>query len=92
MPKLEENNPAFGMHRVGHLAPSRDLFRAVDARRPGIALAARLDLRTFGHHEPGAGALTVIGGHEVVGDISRLRAARTRERREDDPIAQGVRT
>ncbi len=53
MPQLREDHPAVGMHRVGDGAPAVDLRRAVDARRPGIALATGFDLRALADHEAG---------------------------------------
>ena len=62
----------------------------VDARRPGVTLATRLDLGALADHETGRGALTVILGHQLGGDIAGLRAALTRQRWQDDAVGQGV--
>lgn len=90
VPKLGEDHPAFGMHRIGHCAPAVDLRRGVDARGPGITLAAGLDLRALADHEPGRGTLAVIDGHQVCGDVAGLGASLARERRQDDAVFQGV--
>jgi hypothetical protein len=39
MPKLQEDQAAGLVHRVGYEAPALDLFAAVNAGRPGIALS-----------------------------------------------------
>ncbi|MNN88369.1 hypothetical protein D3C81_2060450 [compost metagenome] len=92
MPQLGENHPVHGMHGVGDFAPTGDLLRRMNARRPRITLATRFDLCAFGDQQTGAGALLVILGHQLVGDIARLRAALAGERRQDDTVFQGVMT
>ena len=47
----------------------------MNARRPRITLATRFDLCAFGDQQTGAGALLVILGHQLIGDVARLRAA-----------------
>jgi len=92
MPQLGKDHPAFGMHRVGDLAPAVDLRRGVDARRPGVTLATGFDLRAFADHETGRSALAVILGHQVGGDIAGLGAALACQRWQHDTVVQGVMT
>ena len=77
VPQLHENAPARLVHRARRLAPALDLGLAVEAGRPDVALPLLADLRGLGDDQPGAGALTVIGGGEVVGGVgpgvARLR-------------------
>lgn len=80
MPELVEDHPTGGVNRIGDFAPTRNLFKVVDPGCPGVALPARFDLRTFGHHEPGATALRVVIRHEFVGYVAGLRTARTGQR------------
>ncbi|OAE13305.1 hypothetical protein AZH11_07575 [Pseudomonas simiae] len=90
MPQLGEDHPTVGVYRVSHFAPAVDLRRAVDTWRPGVTLAARLDLRAFADHETGGGALAVILGHQVGRDITRLGTALARQRRQHNAVVQGV--
>ncbi|MCY1506190.1 hypothetical protein D9M68_404290 [compost metagenome] len=85
MPELGEDAPAGGMHGVGDLAPAGDLFGAMDARRPGIALALAADLGAFGNDQPGAGALGVVLGHQLGGDIAGA-GPRAGHRRHHDAV------
>lgn len=86
MPELVEDHPTGGVNRIGDFAPTRNLFKVVDPGCPGVALPARFDLRTFGHHEPGATALRVVIRHEFVGYVAGLRTARTGQRGKNDAI------
>ena len=86
MPQLGKDHPAFGMHGVSDLAPAVDLRRRIDPRRPRVTLATGFDLRAFADHETGTGALAVILGHQVGGDIAGLRAALTGQGRQDHPV------
>ncbi len=90
VPELGEDHPIHGVHRLGDFAPTGDLLRRVNARRPRITLPARFDLRAFGDEQTGTGALLVILGHQFVGDIARLRTALAGEGRQDDAVFQGV--
>ena len=45
VPELAEDHTAFFMNGAGHLLPTGNLLLAVDARRPGITLAAWFYLR-----------------------------------------------
>jgi hypothetical protein len=78
------------MDCLRHFAPAVDLRLGVDARRPGIALAARFDLRAFADHETRAGTLPVIAGHEVGRQVAGLAAALARERWQYDAVLQCV--
>ncbi|MNE83851.1 hypothetical protein D3C80_1807040 [compost metagenome] len=74
------------MHRIGHQAPAGDLFVAVNARRIGIALALRGDLRGFGNDKRSRCTLCVVHRVHGVRDIARLCAARTRHWRHDHSV------
>ncbi|MNZ89279.1 hypothetical protein D3C78_1081910 [compost metagenome] len=86
VPELGEDASAGSMHGVGNLAPACDLLGAVDARSPGIALALAADLGAFGNDQAGAGALGVVLGHQLGGDIAGGRA-RAGHRRHHDAVA-----
>ena len=90
MPKLSKDHPPFGVNSVGDLTPALYLFRAMNARCPGITLSSGFDLCALGHHEASTAALTVIGGHQVVRNIAGLGAARTRQWRQNDTVLEGV--
>ena len=90
MPELGKDHAAGVMHGTGSLLPAGNLFGAVDAGCPGVALAAWLDLCPFADHETRTAALLVILGHQFVGDIAGLCAARAGQRWQDDAITQGV--
>ena len=88
MPELREDDATLSVDRIGDLAPAIDLLVRVDAGRPRIALATRLDLGAFGHHETGAGALAVIVGHQLRRGIARLGGALAGQRRQHDAVCQ----
>ena len=90
MPKLSKDHTPFGVNGVGDFAPAFNLLGAVNARSPGVALSTRLDLGAFGDHESRASTLAVIGGHEIVRNVARLGATRTRQWRQNDSVLEGV--
>ncbi len=91
MPQLQEDLAAGCMHRLGNFFPRLHLRLAVDAWREYIALALSGNLGGFGNDQSGVGALHVVFGRQIAGDVVFLRAA-ARERRHDDPIGQLQRT
>ena len=70
VPKLREDLAAGLMYGVGDFFPTGDVFRGVNAGRPGITLALLADLRAFADDQPGAGALGIIFSHHVGGDVA----------------------
>ncbi len=90
MPQLREDDAAFGMHGIRHLAPAGDLLRTVDAGSPGITLAPRFDLRAFADHQAGARPLAIIQGHQVGRHIAGLCGALARQRRQHDAVFQDM--
>ena len=91
VPQLQEDFTAGRMHRIGNVLPGVHLRVAINARRKDIPLALRGNLGGFGDDQSGAGALHVVFGRQITGDVIFLGAA-TCERRHDDPIAQFERT
>ena len=90
VPELQEDQSAGLMHRIGDQSPALDLFAAVNARRPGIALSLHRHLGGFADDEGGRGTLRVITGVERGGDVARLAGARAGQRRHDDATPQVV--
>src|SRR5262249_23601208 len=74
----------------GDQAPALDLFAAVNARGPGVALSLHRHLGGLADDEGGRGPLRVIAGVERGGHVARLAGARTGQRRHDDAVPQVV--
>ena len=87
VPQLQEDLAVLGMNGLRHAQPAGHLFGAVDARRPGIPLALRRDLRGLGNDQTGTGALRVVARVQGVGHVARCGAA-ARQRRHHDAVAQ----
>ena len=88
VPDLQHDAPAGGMHRVGDLLPAGDLGLGVDAGlvpEGGVALHRH---RRLGDQQAGAGALGVVGGHQLAGHVAGFGAA-ARERGHQDAVGQG---
>jgi hypothetical protein len=93
VPELEQNDAAFGMHGVGHLAPAGDLFIAVDPGRAEIAAALHRNRRRLGDLETAfRGALAVIFDHHRARYIARLIGAQPGQRCLDDTMVEMDRT
>ena len=75
MPQLQEDPAAGLVHGVGHQAPAVDLLPAVDAGRPGVALALHRDLCRLRDDQPGRGALGVVTGVQRRWNVARLTRA-----------------
>src|SRR4051812_2320716 len=90
VPELGEDDTAFCVHRLGYLTPPFDLRLAVNAWRPGITLAAGLDLRALGDHETSAGTLLVIPRHHAGRHVAGLLTALARQRRQDNAVFQDM--
>ena len=87
MPELNDDGSALGVHGVGDLFPAPDLLVGITARRIGIALRLRRDLRGFGDDQAGRGALGVIFGGERTRDQACAGAV-PGQRRHDDAIGE----
>jgi hypothetical protein len=90
MPELSKDYAPFGVNCVGDLTPALYLFWAMNPGCPSVTLSPGFDLGALGHHEASTGALLVIGGHQVVRNVARLGAARTRQWRQNDTVLEGV--
>ncbi len=75
VPELQEDLPALGMDRVGHLFPAGDLLRSKDPWRSQVTLALGRHLGAFADDQAGAGPLAVVLGHQGRGCIASARAA-----------------
>ena len=64
VPELHDDRSSFRMHRVGDVAPTRDLLVAVEAGRVEIALAFGADLGGLGDDQAGRGELRIVGRHD----------------------------
>ena len=69
VPELGEHDAPLGVDRVCYLLPACHLLGAVDARRPGAALAGGIYLGAFADDEAGPGTLGVVGRHHGVGHV-----------------------
>ena len=87
VPQLEHHASAGGMHCVRDLAPAGDLLRRMNSRRAQIALAQGTDLGRFADDQAGAGALRIVGGMQVGGNIA-VRGAVARQRRHRDAVGE----
>src|ERR1700731_258292 len=76
LPELQEDQAASLVHRVGDEAPALDLFAAVNAGRPGVALSLLRHLGRFGHDESRRGPLRVVASIERGGNIAWLAGGR----------------
>ena len=85
VPQLGKHAATGSVHGGSYLLPAFNLLRAVNARRPGVALALGANLRAFADDQSRRGALSVIGCHQRRGHIA-LRCTRARQRRHDDAI------
>lgn len=87
VPELQEDAPAGGVHRLGHVAPATDLVIGPDAGGVGIAYAHRRDRGGLAEDQAGIGALGVVLGHQGVGHAAFIGAA-AGQRRHDDAVGQ----
>ncbi len=92
MPQLGEYHAAGGMHRLNQRFPTGGL-RLVPQRR-GIDVTARPvgDRHALGNDHAGTGPLTVILGHQGIGDRIRMSRPASRHRRHDNPVGKAHRT
>ena len=87
VPDLKHDSPTGGMHRVGHLLPAGDLCLRMDAGlvpEGGVAFHRH---RRLGDEQAGAGALGVVGGHQLTGHVAVLGAA-AGQRRHQNAVGQ----
>jgi len=87
VPQLAEDPPARRVHRVGDRAPSGDLRRGMDSRRPRVARALLRHLRRLGDDQPCAGALPVVLYVQRSGRVAGADAI-ARHRRHHDAVGQ----
>ena len=73
MPELNDDFSALGVHGVGDRFPSSDLVVRIAARRVGVALRLRRDLRGLGDDQASRGALGVIFSSKRTRDQARAR-------------------
>lgn len=90
VPELQENQAACLVHGVGDEAPALDLFAAVNAGRPGVALSLLRHLGCFGHDESRRGPLHVVAGIESRWHVSGLAGARAGQRRHHHAVGKVV--
>ena len=88
VPKLIEDQSVSLMHRLGDPMPRLYLLTAVDARRPGVALALHRNLRCFAHDQRCGCTLRVVAGGKGARHVARLSCARARQRRHGDAMPQ----
>ncbi|MNY14522.1 hypothetical protein D3C86_1477010 [compost metagenome] len=74
------------MDSIDDFAPAFYLGITVNSRSPGVALPAWFNLGSLCDHEACSCPLPIIGGHEVIGDITRLRTSGSGQRRKGDPV------
>jgi len=87
VPDLQHDAPAGGVHRVGDLLPAGDLGVGVDAGLVPEGGVARHRHRRLGDQQAGAGALGVVGGHQLTGHVAVLGAA-AGQRRHQNAVGQ----
>lgn len=85
VPQLHHELAALGVHGIGDPAPAPDLLAVVNARRIEVALAGLRNLRGLRNDQSGAGALFVVGRHQVGGYLTRAGAVPS-QRCHDDSI------
>ncbi len=88
VPQLRDDQPARVMHRVRHQPPPITLLTRVHPRRERVPLPLRADLRRLRNDEPGPRTLPVVLRVERPRHITRLAAARSRQRRHQHTIAK----
>jgi hypothetical protein len=88
MPKLQEDQAAGLVHRVGYEAPALDLFAAVNAGRPGIALSLLRHLGRLRHDESRRGPLPVIARVEIVRRVGTLGRPVAGQGGHHEPVVQ----
>lgn len=88
VPELRKNNAASLVNGPGRQLPAGNLLSGMQARRPGVSLSLRRDLRRLRDDQSGAGALAVIFRHQRGGDISGLQGARPGHGSHDDAVFQ----
>jgi len=70
VPELEEDAAPCGMNGLDDFFPSADLFGGVDARGVGVAVAEGGDGGGLANDESRGGALAVVFGVEIVGNVA----------------------
>ena len=88
VPELGEHDAPLGVDRVCYLLPACHLLGAVDARRPGVALAHGVDLGAFTDDQARFGALGVVAGHHGVGHITGLTGTGAGHGGHDDAVGK----
>ncbi|MNI72555.1 hypothetical protein D3C73_1285050 [compost metagenome] len=88
VPQLHEDTTAPGMHRIGHLAPARNLRRRVEAGGVLVALRLGRDLSRLGDQQTCSGPLAVIGGGMLARDQAGAGTV-AGERRHHDAVGEG---
>ncbi|MCY1447897.1 hypothetical protein D9M71_645380 [compost metagenome] len=89
MPQLHEDRAGAAVNGLADRLPGPDLFFAVDARGPGVALALSRDLRGLGDDEGRAGALPVILDIHFGRYIARLAGTGACQWGHGHPVLQG---
>lgn len=87
MPKLDEDEPTFGVHGFRNLPPAFNLLRRVQAGCVLIALGLGRHLGSFGNDQASRGALAVVGRSQCAGHETRTRAV-TSQGRHDNAIGE----
>ena len=75
MHDLAKHTPARALHRIGDFAPGGGLFLGVYPGGTHIAFTHRAREGTLADDQPGAGALPIVLGHQLVRDTVRAGAA-----------------
>ncbi|MNH11701.1 hypothetical protein D3C79_712230 [compost metagenome] len=88
VPQLHEDPASPGMHRIGHLAPPRNLRRRVEAGSVLVALRLGRDLGRLGDQQTRRGPLAVIGGGMLARDQAGAGTV-AGERRHHDAVGEG---
>ena len=88
VPELGEHDAPLGVDGIGYLLPACHLLGAVDARRPGVALAQGIYLGAFADDEAGPGTLGVVGRHHGVGHVPGLAGAGAGHGGHDDAVGK----
>ena len=93
MPELQEDDAAFGVHGIDHLAPALDLRLGIDAGFAGAAERSRGHRGGFGDEQAARrGALRVIFGVERPRRQRRFFRAHARQRRQREAMLELIGT
>ena len=90
VPKLHEGSALRIVDRLGHLLPTLDLRRSLDARSERVPLSLLGNLGGFADDQAGTGPLRIVSGIDGMRHIPSAGPA-SREGRHDNPIRHGER-